>query len=429
MNIFRSLFKNPKKNINKGFALPRMETLEDRSVPATAVLNSGILSVIGTNAPDRITINLDSVNNQIVVINGNQETGRFNSDSVNSIHLFGGAGNDSLQVSSQIIQPAFIDGESGNDRVFGGGGGSTITGGKGANRMAGGTGNDTIFGQGKFDIIGSPSGVDLFTGGPGINRFFGYALNSDGGVQATITNLSTNDLDYLLSQAPPDLSSTLNIQPSQNVVLSNQINGDMEQGDVAILLKRAAAATKSEDGIIAIVDRQGRILGVQVEGGVNSKMNPKSPDFDKNLFVFAVDGAVALARTGGMFGNNQAPLTSRTIGYISQTTVTEREVNSYPSDTDENSIFRGPGYVAAVGIGSHFPPLPSTNGEPNGIAFTPQVDLFGIEQTNRDGTYNPGLDRIKGTADDVFVPFRFNIDPTYIPGDILSTFYLSLIHI
>jgi len=417
MNIFRSLFKNPKKNINKGFALPRMETLEDRSVPATAVLDSGILSVIGTNAPDRIAINLDSITNQIVVINGNQETARFNSDNVNSIHLFGGAGNDSLQVSSQIIQPAFIDGESGNDRVFGGGGGSTITGGKGANRMAGGTGNDTIFGQGKFDIIGSPSGVDTFTGGPGMNRFFGYALNSDGGVQATITNLSTNDLNYLLSKAPADLSSTLNIQPSPDVTLCIS--------DVTTLLQRAAAATKSEDGIIAIVDRQGRILGVQVEGGVNSKMNPNSPDFDPNLFVFAVDGAVALARTGGMFGNNQAPLTSRTIGYISQTTVTEREVNSYPSITDESSILRGPGYVAAVGIGGHFPPQPSTNGGPNGIAFTPQVDLFGIEQTNRDGTYNPGLDRIKGTADDVFVPYRFNIDPTYIPADILSTFYTA----
>lgn len=155
---------------------------------------------------------------------------------------------------------------------------------------------------------------------------------------------------------------------SPNVTLSTT--------DVTTLLQRAAAATKSEDGIIAIVDRQGRILGVQVEGGVNSKMNPNSPDFDPNLFVFAVDGAVALARTGGMFGNNQAPLTSRTIGYISQTTVTEREVNSYPSDTNENSIVRGPGYVAAVGIGSHFPPQPSTNGGPNGIAFTPQVDLL-----------------------------------------------------
>ena len=417
MNIFRSLFKNPKKNINKGFALPRMETLEDRSVPATAVLDSGILSVIGTNAPDRIAINLDSITNQIVVINGNQETARFNSADVNSIYLFGGAGNDSLQVSSQIIQPAVIDGGLGNDRVFGGGGGSTITGGIGANRMAGGTGNDNIVGQGDFDIIGSPSGVDSFTGGPGINRFFGYALNSDGGAQATITNLSTNDLSYLLPQAPPDLSSTLNLPPSMNETLLIS--------DVTTLLQRAAAATKSEDGIIAIVDRQGRILGVQVEGGVNSKMNPNSPDFDPNLFVFAVDGAVALARTGGMFGNNQAPLTSRTIGYISQTTVTEREVNSYPSITDESSILRGPGYVAAVGIGNHFPPQPSTNGGPNGIAFTPQVDLFGIEQTNRDGTYNPGLDRIKGTADDVFVPFRFNIDPTYIPADILSTFYTA----
>src|SRR5690606_15657810 len=45
----------------------------------------------------------------------------------------------------------------------------------------------------------------------------------------------------------------------------------------------------------------------------------------------------------------------------------------------------------------------------------PQVDLFGIEHTNRDSIVHPGNDRIKGTADDVRLPSRFNADRDFIP--------------
>ena len=47
-------------------------------------------------------------------------------------------------------------------------------------------------------------------------------------------------------------------------------------GDVNTLLQRAAAASASTDGIIAMVDRNGRILGVRVEGGV-SPPSPATP--------------------------------------------------------------------------------------------------------------------------------------------------------
>src|SRR3989442_1056924 len=74
------------------------------------------------------------------------------------------------------------------------------------------------------------------------------------------------------------------------------------------LLARASAATPSRDAIIAIVDRNGRILGVRVESGVSTAItgNPA-------LLTFAIDGAVAKARTGAFFGNAGAPLTTRTI--------------------------------------------------------------------------------------------------------------------
>src|SRR5207237_8068103 len=133
---------------------------------------------------------------------------------------------------------------------------------------------------------------------------------------------------------------------------------------------RAAAASASNDAIIAGVDRGGNILGVRVEGGVSPAI-VNNPD----TLTFAIDGAVAKARTAAFFANNQAPLTSRTVQFISQSTITQREVNSNPDITNPNSTRRGPGFVAPIGIRAHFPP---------NVPFTPQVDLFEIEHTNRD---------------------------------------------
>jgi uncharacterized protein GlcG (DUF336 family) len=159
--------------------------------------------------------------------------------------------------------------------------------------------------------------------------------------------------------------------------------------DVSALLRRAAAATASDDGIVAVVDRNGNILGVRVEGNVSTAItgNPEK-------LVFAIDGAVALARTGAFFANNQAPLTSRTVRFLSQSTITQREVESDPNFTDPNSTVAGPGFVAPVGVGGHFPP---------GVPFTPPVDLYDIELTNRDNT------AVAGTE-------RFNVAPQFVPA-------------
>ena len=207
--------------------------------------------------------------------------------------------------------------------------------------------------------------------------------------------------------------------------------------EVTKLLDRASMATSTDDAIIAVVDRGGHILGVRVEQGVldgidadvanggdnNGAINTAA---ETNTLVFAIDGAVAKARTAAFFANGTAdtrivpdepaptgtitpsvgPLTSRTIRNISQSTMTQREVQSNPSISDPDSTIRGPGFVAPIGVGQHFPP---------GVPHTPQVDLFAIEHTNRDSIVHPGLDGIKGTADDIALQQRFNIDPAFVP--------------
>ena len=89
-------------------------------------------------------------------------------------------------------------------------------------------------------------------------------------------------------------------------------------------------------------------------------------------------------------------MTSRTIQQISQSTITQREVQSNPDVPNPNgdSTLYGPGLVAPVGIKGHFPP---------GIMFTPQVDLYDIETTNRDS-----ISSITGT--------RFNVPAQYVPA-------------
>ena len=187
----------------------------------------------------------------------------------------------------------------------------------------------------------------------------------------------------------------------------------LTDGEVELLLARAAAASASEDAIIAIVDRNGRILGVRTEQDVID-------DFfgDTEGLVFAIDGAVAKARTAAFFANGEAPLTSRTIRNLSQSTITQREVESNPTVPDPtldnpfdpaSPLARtfGPGFVAPIGLGGHFP---------QGVPHTPPVDLFGIEHQSRDSLVHPGLDGIKGNADDIPLASRFNVDPAFVPA-------------
>ncbi|MEK6259090.1 MAG: heme-binding protein [Planctomycetota bacterium] len=190
----------------------------------------------------------------------------------------------------------------------------------------------------------------------------------------------------------PHFFSTTSLD-AEGFVTNNMMGyPQLVQSDVSTLLDRASVATPSNDAIIAIVDRNGTILGVRVEQGVLDTIT------DPATLAFAIDGAVSKARTAAFFANDTAPLTSRTVRNLSQTTILQREVESNPNSTV--STTQGPGFVAPIGIGGHFPA---------DIAHTPPVDLFDIEASNRDSTIIPGRD-------------RFNIDPANVPtGQTLAT--------
>jgi uncharacterized protein GlcG (DUF336 family) len=365
----------------------RLEPLEDRTAPdASGVLAGGVLTVTGGGgAFDKINLDLDPNPNQLVLREFGREVARFDNGAVTQIVINGTAQNNDIEISSAVLQASTIRGGAGNNVLQAGAGSSNLVAGPGTNRLLGGLGDDVIDAtQGTNTIDGDGGTNTIVSGGTARNFIFGSKQND------TILNFDPAlDHDFRCNNMPPPAPNLLGLTPSPVETLS--------ASDVDALISRAAAASASNDAIIAVVDRGGRILGVRVEAGVNPAV---TGNLEKE--IFSIDGAVALARTGAFFANNQAPLTSRTIQFISQSTVTQREVESDPSIADPNSTLRGPGFVAPIGIGGHFPP---------GVMDTPQVDLFGIENTNRDTTAHTSV-AAGGTGE------RFDVNPAFIPSTI-----------
>ncbi len=342
----------------------RLETLESREQPAVIpTLNGGVLDVAGDANDNRISIFRDGTD--LVVTEQGLEVGRFAIVGVNQINVQAGDGNDVVKVDPHVFINTMLDGGNGSDRLSGGGALNTILGGDGNDVLKGGL------------------GLNTFDGGTGLNNLYKVGRNDN-------VAAGTPASQFIREAVIPASSNSLG-QPQETLTAA----------EVDILLQRAAAASSSNDAIIAILDRNGRILGVRVENGVATEITGNTANL-----VFAIDGAIAKARTGAFFASNAAPLTSRTIQNLSETTVTQREAESNPNITDPNSTDRGPGTVANVGINAHFP---------SGIAFTPQVDLFAIEYTNRDGSSHPGADGIRGTADDVPLAQRFDLPDAFVP--------------
>ena len=355
-----------------------IQRLESRTLlDASAVLSQGILSIVGGPGRDRLSVLQNG--SQLVVQDHGQTIGQFSSAAVNSIDITAGGSNNYITIAPNVLQPANIQGSTGTNVFRAGGGPTTLTGGNGVNQLIGGPGGDTLIGGSGRNTLVSKGANDVLVAGNGKNKLFARLTDTLVGVGAG------DEVVGLLDPLPP--VPAIPAQPPADTA-------SLTPTDVDALLKRAAAATPSDSAIVAVVDREGNILGVRVEGNVSPVLtNPNNT----STLVFAIDGAVAEARTGAFFANDQAPLTSRTIEDISQSTITQREVQSNPSITDPNSTVAGPGFVAAVGINAHFPP---------GVPDTPQVDLYNIEASNRDTTVKDG----------VTLAERFNADPAFVPA-------------
>ena len=136
----------------------------------------------------------------------------------------------------------------------------------------------------------------------------------------------------------------------------------LQAADVQQIVQ-AAVNSVNVDMVVAVVDRAGFVLGVfRTQNAPTTGVGNFGQTPDAN------DLAVALARTGAFFSNDQAPLSSRTVRFIS---------------------------------GIHFPP---------GVTNQPPGDLYGIENTNR------GCTLVTGSAFQSQIPPSLALGGGFGPG-------------
>src|ERR1700736_5777171 len=125
-------------------------------------------------------------------------------------------------------------------------------------------------------------------------------------------------------------------QSAVNTPASASTTVTLTSVDVDSIVHAAAAATSPTTAVIAVVDRAGNVLALFRKADA-----PLTVTGNFGMQTSTNDVAIGLARTGAFFSNDQAPLPSRTVRFIS---------------------------------GVHFPP---------GVSNASNADLYGIENTNR----------------------------------------------
>lgn len=123
----------------------------------SATLSGGVLTVQGTDSPDRIEFGSGKTAiNVVETTSGVRTQTDFMIKDVQKIVVNGGGAGD-LIVLGKLTIPALIHGDSGTDSI------------------TGGQGNDTIFGDGGNDSINGSGGKDLMNGGIGGDAIYGGA--------------------------------------------------------------------------------------------------------------------------------------------------------------------------------------------------------------------------------------------------------------
>src|SRR5437773_4358870 len=140
---------------------PMFQPLEERRLLSAAV-EAGILTVVGTDANDTISVGLNATDNTKVDVGINGTVTSFallNADTtaaITGIKISGGNGDDKItvdQTNGGIAIPATLLGGNGQDSLTGGAGNDVLNGGNGKDVLVGGDGNDTLAGCGGNDSM------------------------------------------------------------------------------------------------------------------------------------------------------------------------------------------------------------------------------------------------------------------------------------
>ena len=152
-----------------------LEQLESRRL-LSATLSGGVLTVLGSNAKDEITLSLLEGNSARLSVDMNGAVENFNVSAINSIFVYGRAGDDTIMVSNAngvVPFAMFLGGGDDKDKIVGGNFDDTLRGGDADDDLTGGRGNDSLVGDEAKDVLNGGSGDDFLFGGAANDDLFG----------------------------------------------------------------------------------------------------------------------------------------------------------------------------------------------------------------------------------------------------------------
>ena len=132
--------------------------------PSASVAN-GILTILGTNGGDQITLGESADPRTLLVGFGNGTLPQaFSRDTFTTVSVFLRGGDDAFSMFANGVTladlPVSVDGGAGDDTIQTGPAADTLIGGAGDDTLNGGSGNDLIQGGAGYDLVTGQSGND-----------------------------------------------------------------------------------------------------------------------------------------------------------------------------------------------------------------------------------------------------------------------------
>ena len=151
------------------------QSLETRKVLAPAVgLDTGVLSIIGTNDADTVHVRQSETTVYVEVYNeamGESLVHEYDLQYVQSLYFKGNSGDDVFRNDTGLESLAY--GNNGDDQLIGGTGFDKLHGGNDNDTIRGRAGNDSLHGDYGDDFLAGGSGDDSLKGWYGNDRLFG----------------------------------------------------------------------------------------------------------------------------------------------------------------------------------------------------------------------------------------------------------------
>ena len=177
---------------------------------AGAAVVDGVLTIVGTNAGDQISVDFTPLDSVVVDLGGSNGTRRFAAGSFHSASVDLRAGDDDFRTvsgGSLADVPMIVTTGNGNDVATTGAGSDILDGGNGDDLLLGGAGTDLVVGGNGTDVVNGGVGTDVERLGNGDDT---AAWNPGEGNDAIDGGLGQDTLAFNGSNADEQMSLSAN---------------------------------------------------------------------------------------------------------------------------------------------------------------------------------------------------------------------------